>query len=573
MAKYQKEASLALTAGITSEKFPSFGGKLSSRYLILVLVIICIGGFSMRVFDLGRESFGEDELNKFETVEHYIYGGLSGENGEHPFLMKGMQTVSVSIAHIYNNYGGVTTSQKITSEAALRFPTALIGTLTCLMIFLLIREFFGEATGLFAAAFWAFDPNAIGFDRIAKEDSFLLFFFLTGCYFWVRSQTLSEHENKNWARYLWAAGASFGAMLASKYLIHILAIPVAYYEVTEVISRRKWQIGKVRWFCFFLVLGVSFLVLNPTILLPETWHNILTFGTENRIAHDSYEFMGTLYRNKITLWFNGVPWYFYFVFIAVKTPLITLSFFLLGVLFLFQRKTGDGRIFLFFWAIMWFLPFSVIGGKFMRYFTVAQPLILIIAAIGCVYFSDTISTKLLGGKHRMQLATFFAAFVLASSILSSVKVAPDYRLFTNLPGGGTENAGFYFPHDEFYDSSTSNAVNAIATGTNAKIRVYSETPGLYKFYFENSGRNKIESVSLSDPQQLEKINAGDFIVFARGRRYFSNEKIVAYLSAEVIPFARINLGGIPSVTIYKLDEKTAEVVRKMPNAITKKPSN
>ena len=39
-------------------------------------------------------------------------------------------------------------------------------------------------------------------------------------------------------------------------------------------------------------MGVVFLLLNPTVLLPETWHEMLKYSTESRIGHDSYEFMG-----------------------------------------------------------------------------------------------------------------------------------------------------------------------------------------------------------------------------------------------------------------------------------------
>ena len=48
---------------------------------------------------------------------------------------------------------------------------------------------------LLAAALWAFDPQAIGFNRIAKEDTFLLFFFLLANIFWLRGQRVAESES------------------------------------------------------------------------------------------------------------------------------------------------------------------------------------------------------------------------------------------------------------------------------------------------------------------------------------------------------------------------------------------
>ncbi|MEO6590426.1 MAG: glycosyltransferase family 39 protein, partial [Pyrinomonadaceae bacterium] len=183
-----------------------------------------LAGFGLRVSNLGAESLSEDELNKLQTITEYREKGLTGRNGEHPFLMKGLQFISVSISEKLNN--SVFASNQISDEAALRFPTALFGTFTALLIFLLLNEFFGSSIALIAAALWAFDPSAIGFDRIAKEDSFLLFFFLLANVFWIRGQTVSE-RGKDFLKYVLLTAVAFGAMLASKYLIHLLFIGLA----------------------------------------------------------------------------------------------------------------------------------------------------------------------------------------------------------------------------------------------------------------------------------------------------------------------------------------------------------
>lgn len=325
--------------------------------LIVFLAVLMLAGFGLRVGKLGAESLSEDELNKLQTVQDYRANGLSGRNGEHPFLMKGLQTASLTIAEKINESHD--SADHISDEAALRFPTVLIGTFTVLILFLLFNEFFGASIGLFVAGLWAVDPIAIGFDRIAKEDSFLLFFFLLANFFWLRGQTAAERGSGNWLKYAWAAAIAFGAMIASKYLPHLLAISAAYYFLFQSIPATKWRMGKIRWLTFFAVMGFAFVLFNPTILIPDTWREMLKFGGEKRIGHDSYEYMGELYRNQLTAWLSGVPWTFYYVFIAVKTPLLTLLFFLAGLPLLFKKKLGDGRYFVFFWAFMWFMPFSV----------------------------------------------------------------------------------------------------------------------------------------------------------------------------------------------------------------------
>lgn len=553
----------ATTAAIRPELF-SENEFFNTKILIVILAVCLLIGFGLRVWDLGAESFGEDELNKLQTVEEYRTNGLTGRNGEHPFLMKGLQTASIIIAENWNNNFAPSLNTRISDEAALRFPTALFGTFTALLLFFLIKKLFGSSIGLLAAALWSFDPNAIGFDRIAKEDSFLLFFFLLANVFWFRSQTLAEKGDDKWEKYLWLSAITFGGMIASKYLPHLMAISFAFYEVTEVIPNRKWRFEKVRWLKFFIAMGISFVIFNPTILLPETWQQMLAFGTEKRIGHDAYEFIGELYRNKMTLWLAGVPWTFYYVFILVKTPLLTLFFFLAGLPFLLYKKLGDGRIFLFFWLFMWFMPFSVLGGKFTRYFAVAQPLVVIFAAIGCFYISKWLAEKLpFNLKYKNYFVWILPIILVLASLFNSISVAPFYRLHTNIIGGGTESAGNYFPHDEFYDTSTRQIISEIPQNTEKNTFIANETPYLFEYYARKAGRRDLIFVSLSDKSKVAELSVGDFIVIAKGRRYFSNDAYIKYLRNFVKPFAEIKVDGIVSADIYKLDEESAQQIKRL----------
>ena len=199
------------TAGTYPDKFSDdlFFAK-NRRIAGLILAIFMLVGFGLRVNQLGSESLSEDELNKLETVAEYRQNGISGKNGEHPFLMKGMQAVTIISAEKLTNLTGIS----IPEEAALRFPVALFGTFSALLIFLLVSELFGTSVGLLSGIFWTLEPVAIGFDRVAKEDSLALFFLLFTMYFWVRSQTMAERGNANWTRYAWLTAVGFAGVMA-----------------------------------------------------------------------------------------------------------------------------------------------------------------------------------------------------------------------------------------------------------------------------------------------------------------------------------------------------------------------
>jgi hypothetical protein len=531
-------------------------GALSRAVVAAILALVVAAGFGFRATRLGAEGLSEDELNKLRAVEDYRARGLTAANGEHPMLMKALLTASVVACEAWNGTGlaQARPALRVSVETALRLPGALLGALTSLLIFLVVSELFGTPTALVAAALWAFDPSAAGFNRIAKEDTFFLFFFLLASVFWLRSQRAAEAGGRRPDPLYWAAAASFGAMLASKYLPHLFAIGASYYWVFQGVPSTRWRLGKRKWLVFFAVMGAAFVACNPTILLPATWHEMRVFAGEHRIGHDSYEFMGRLYRNQVTLWLKGSPWYFYYAFMAFKLPPAAVAAFLVGLPLLFTRRLGDGRYFILFWLFFWFFPFTVMGGKFTRYFTFALPAVLIVAAIG-VNFAATRAARLLAGETARSYAyTFVALSVVTLSAYASASAAPRFRLYTNALGGGAARAGSYFPHDEFYDASTPEIAAQLARLARPGARVASETPELLDYYARRAGRGDLSQVSLSDQSALGGLAVGDAVVVARGRRYFSNDATVARLEAASRPAATASLGPTPAAQLFVLDE-------------------
>ena len=563
-------AASATTASVKPELFPGQLARTKSRAVVVgALALFLLAGLGLRVYQLGAESLSEDELNKVRAVAEYRERGLTPANGEHPFLMKALLTVSIVAAEGWNETAARGNPQlQLSTETAARLPGAILGALTALLIFLVTREIFSTEVGLVAAALWAFDPAAVGFNRIAKEDTFLVFFFLLANVFWLRGQKVAEEGARRPEPYYWATAAAFGAMLASKYVPHFLAISGAYYYAFQGVAATRWRMGKRKWLIWFAVMGVAFVVFNPTILLPGTWHEMRTFAGEKRIGHDSYEFMGTLYRNQMSLWLQGSPWYFYYVFMGVKLPVAALAGFVVGLPLLFRRRLGDGRYFLLFWLFFWFFPFTFLGGKFTRYFTFALPAVLMTSAVG-VHYAAGLFGRLFSRWKDIPWAAYaragLAVVVVAFSLKASASAAPHYRLYTNAIGGGAELAGTYFPHDEFYDSSTRDIAEAVARLAPPGARVASETPELLTYYARLAGREDLRSASLSDRAALREFRARDVIVVARGRRYFSNEELTARLDAASQPSATTTLGVVPSARVYVLDEGSAGQVAQVVN--------
>jgi len=145
-------------------------------------------------------------------------------------------------------------------------------------------------------------------------------------------------------------------------------------------------------------------------------------------------------------------------------------------------------------------------------------------------------------------------------VISSIQAAPHFRLFTNSIGGGTAWAGYYFPHDEFYDASMRDVMTEITNRARPGARVASESPSLASYYAERESRPDLVCVSLSDPEALKQLGVGDFVIIARGRHYFSNDALTSALRDHAVPIATLKLGVIPSAKIYQLDQNSLAII-------------
>jgi len=549
-------ADAIVTAALRPELFTDINSiRISRRLVLVILSMLVLGGFAFRVSSLSADGLSEDELNKLNAVQDYREHGITAANGEHPMLMKTIQTVSVLVSEKIGSGASV--------ETALRLPSTIFGAFTAVLIYLLVAELFGIEVALLSAALWSFDPSAIAFNRIAKEDTFLLFFFLLANVFWLRGQRVAESQpQRSPEPFYWATAASYGAVMASKYLPQLLAITISYYWIFQSIPETKWRLGKKRMLTFFAIMGATFLVLNPAILLPATWREMGLFAGQRLVGHDGYEFMGKLYTHRLTEWLRGVPWYFYFLFVAVKLPLLTVAGFLVGLPLLFRRRLGDGRYFILFWLFFWFITFTFTGGKFTRYCTVMLPAVLITAAIGVQYVARSFARRF---SFLSQAGTAFmgaglVSLVVIGSLLASASAAPHYRLFTNVIGGGRANAGYYFPHDEFYDASLRDAIFEISRRARIEARVATESPTVAAYYARQANRPDLNISWLSDSESLRQLEEGDFIIDARGRRYFSNDLLISMLRQSATPVIQLTLDGVPSAQVFMIDKTSQSIV-------------
>jgi predicted membrane-bound dolichyl-phosphate-mannose-protein mannosyltransferase len=526
----------------------------------VALAILVSAGFAFRARGLATEGLSDDELNKLTTINEYRTRGLTGSNGEHPFLMKALLGVSVISAEHWNQTSVVASHPQLSVpvETALRLPVAIFGALTAIVIFLVAAELLGREVGLIAAALWTFDPLVIGLNRIAKEDSFFIFFFLLACLFWLRGQRVAEAQSPEKAqKFYWLTAVAMAAMLASKLIVMMIAIPIAYNYVFQKIPATRWVIGKTRFIKFFAITGIVFAILSPTIFLPETWKMMADFSGGRVIGHDSYEFIGRLYPHKFTDWLRGTPWYFYLVLLATKMPVLSFVSFVVGCPLLLRKKLGDGRYFLYVWLLLWVLAFWFVGGKFTRYVTTFMPAVLITAAIAIQFLSRWFAQLLANESVRIYAHALLPLILIAASVWSAVQAAPHYRLYSNPLAGGR----MLFPQDELYDAYMQDTMSEVAKRASPNARIAGEIPNSAAYYATRANRPDLISLELSDPAALKQLQPGDFVIDARGRTYFSNQAMLMRLRSASKPAFSTSVGQTLAADVYVLDHKSIAAMR------------
>ena len=546
-------------AGALAERERARGlAEVLERYAVVVLAMLAVAGFALRVGGAARLGFAEDEINKLEAVRAYAHGDLT-QNAEHPVLMKALIFASVGAAHLWNDARGRegerNASLDISDETALRLPNIIFGSLTVFPVFLLTAAFFGRRTGLVASAMWAFGVGAVTYNRVAKEDTLLVFFMLYALYFYVRAKLTSGFEPKTKRRSYVLSGVSWGLMFASKYFPHYFGLNMLYHYLFHVRRREPGEPKGNTPPLFYAVVFVTFLVANPAVLLPQTWHYLSAYSSEGLLTHHGYLMGETLYHNTVSKApFGATPLYFYALYLLIKTPPALLFAFAAGLVVAVRKRREPGAAFLLFMLFFWLVPYSLMGAKWLRYTLSLMPFVYMTAAVGAVACARGLLSLLKVSRARSpRLASALGACVLALFVgapaWAAFQSAPHHALYTNVFAQGA--AGYYFPHDELYDDGLREAIKYVADNAPRGAVIATETPGVTRYYLERFNRTDLRPRTISDPQfDAAREPAPVYVILQRGRTYFENRDEMATVRATFKPEQQILINGVAAAEIY-----------------------
>lgn len=283
------------------------------------------------------------------------------------------------------------------NEFATRFPAALSGILTVLVLYYLVKEIFNKRIALFAALFLAINPWAIQYSRITYRVNLLPLFFCLGLLFFLKSF-------KN-PKYLLMSSPLF---LISLWTYSSARVFVSLFLIGTIAFYRKhlWQNKKETAIAFLLALPF-FLLLVKFWISPEGMTRANATGLETNPAIVLRDYLS--YFNPSFLFFRGerdfslnptnLGGLYYFELITVA----------LGIFWLFKEKKREKNL-LFLWLLLYPIPAALVGPESSLRTLIGTPIFAIFSGYGASRLIESFNLM------RRRLFIVAATFIVAASM-------------------------------------------------------------------------------------------------------------------------------------------------------------
>jgi 4-amino-4-deoxy-L-arabinose transferase-like glycosyltransferase len=516
------------------------------RYELIFLILLTLGAFGLRIYRVGAIGLAEDEAGKWLAIQQYRQGHFAAVNSEHPMLMKLLAWGSLAAGGRWNQWAGEHRWPQARAETWLRLPNLFFGAATTLALYLLGRQMLEPVGAGAAAIFWAVSPLSIALNRVLKEETLFTFFTVLAFYFYFRGKAATSDGQARW--YFILSGVSFGLDLASSYLaVGQFGLIVLVWHVANQLGYPSRPMGP-HFRRLLIAGGAAFLLLNPAILSPKNLRAMTRYSEEKGIQHHGYNLNGKVLLNNALTTPYGLPWYFYFWVLGVKTPLPILAACLAGILLLFRERDSLVSVFLRVMLVFWFVPYSLAGSKWIRYLLIILP---------SVYLAGGWAVeKLWKWRRRRQLApapraavAFASLVLLVWPAVAAARWAPYYQLYLNALGGGRTNTGRFFPHDEVYDLGAREAVEYVCGVAPPGATLAASSPMLLSFYLEQLGRQDLRPVALFDPNYVPR--PGDYLLVEDARRYLETDGLTDLVARRGPPARQIVVDSVVTARIYR----------------------
>ncbi len=364
-------------------RLSSVGKKSFLRGIPAVLLCILLAGIFLRFYNLSRILLYDDEpLHQVRISYQPLPFAFSHNNGSGLFTL---------LVHIFLHLGDIVLMA--------RLPSALFGTATIVVVYLLGKAFFSKKDGLIAAGLVALSPFLIRYSQYSRAYSLFVLLSLLSLYFFDKAQ--KDNRTQSWALY-----GIFTTLNIYTHLIALLLLPayvLAMAFTKRTAGQKKNQAGYspshrlkkfILWTCLICALTACFYL--PSVPIKE----FFVGSAERAITRPPDTHVSLLLIHDILMSQWAPPSSFFFLLFLVC---LTIGF---GVS---VRKQPRAALLSFFYVIIPLLIFIFIKPREVnvlsadRYFIFILPILFLFIARG-ISEGPTLMTSLLSRFQSTKLA-------------------------------------------------------------------------------------------------------------------------------------------------------------------------
>ena len=126
---------------------------------------------------------------------------------------------------------------------------------------------------------------------------------------------------------------------------------------------------------------------------------------------------------------------------------------------------------------------------------------------------------------------------------------PHYALYTNELAA--DKAGYFFPHDEFYDDGLREAIDFVCEEAPNGATMAHETPAVARYYLEQFGRTDLQSQAISSREfDVRSVTGPVYVIVQRGRTYFENSEELEYVRTNFRRVHEVKINGASAVEVF-----------------------
>ncbi len=433
-----------LQKSVETSKAKNKNSHAFSRTDVLLLLAIIILSFTIRYVSIGDNGITYDEPVYVQIGSEYVYSivhlDFSGDswslNKEHPPVSK----------YIYGTVIWLLNGPDYSYQAYLlaKLASAIMGILTCVIVYLLGREHYSRETGFASAIILSLSPVFLAHTQIAAIESPLTFFITLTVYVFMLAVKMNNKI------YFLLSAITFGLVISTKYngLIILPVLAIFFLIFTWLGLKTKAGTNNLRDLAsnFYLFVPVTKIVifLSVSILVffiiwPWLWTDTISRLNES-LSHWSNQF--TIHQEYFLGSYVKPPVYYYPVYFMVTLPALLFIPLVAGIVGTVRSRNAFHLCILLWFLVPFAYTFSSYNQDGMRYIIFIYPAVALLCGYGLVKIAGSIA-RLISDRFRwMTREKVFAgitAIMLIYMVGTAALVYPYYLDYYNVFAGGLNN--------------------------------------------------------------------------------------------------------------------------------------